>query len=59
MAWTDFVDWLDENKVVLIAVTCTGKSALSCLYSETQVKLIQFGAIMRICDRKKLYALMS
>ncbi|XP_037780282.1 retinol dehydrogenase 13-like [Penaeus monodon] len=23
MAWSDFVDWLDENKVVLIAVTCS------------------------------------
>ncbi|XP_063606922.1 retinol dehydrogenase 13-like [Penaeus indicus] len=23
MAWSDFVEWLDENKVVLIAVTCS------------------------------------
>ncbi|XP_045135874.1 retinol dehydrogenase 11-like isoform X1 [Portunus trituberculatus] len=31
MTWTDFVEWLDQNKVVLIAVTCSVVGAGGCL----------------------------
>ncbi|XP_068248495.1 retinol dehydrogenase 13-like isoform X3 [Palaemon carinicauda] len=31
MTWADFVHWLDDNKVVLIAVTCSVVGAATCL----------------------------